>query len=117
MRQGTVHRGRAVQPSQPPPPLPDGIDCEAVVQDPTPDKLLAVLQGVWGHEGFRGLQLEAVQAVLRGESTLAIMPTGMWVLACFLEVFFVSTLVDLPLLNTYGCMSATQTMDQCRSHL
>lgn len=74
---GALHRqAPPLPPPTAPPPPPEGVDCEAAVLDPSPDKLLAVLQGVWGHGSFRGLQLEAVQSVMQGQSTLAIMPTG-----------------------------------------
>lgn len=40
------------------------------------ENLTAVLQAAFGHGGFRPLQLEALRRVLRGEGTLAILPTG-----------------------------------------
>lgn len=40
------------------------------------DKLVAALKHFFGYDGFRHFQLEVIQNVLRGEDTLAIMPTG-----------------------------------------
>lgn len=36
----------------------------------------AVLRQLWGHEGFRSGQAEAVEAVLAGRDVLAVLPTG-----------------------------------------
>jgi ATP-dependent DNA helicase RecQ len=35
-----------------------------------------VLRSVWGHADFRGLQADAISAVLSGEDVLAVLPTG-----------------------------------------
>ena len=40
------------------------------------ERAAEVLQSVFGHPSFRGLQLEVVRRVLQGTSTLAILPTG-----------------------------------------
>lgn len=40
------------------------------------ERAAEVLREVFGHQGFRGLQLEVVRRVLQGTSTLAILPTG-----------------------------------------
>lgn len=41
-----------------------------------PDPTLDVLKNVFGFSSFRGLQEEAVSAVMRGEDALVLMPTG-----------------------------------------
>ena len=38
--------------------------------------LLEILRQHWGHEGFRPLQLQALQATLQGKDSLVILPTG-----------------------------------------
>ena len=38
--------------------------------------LTEALRATFGFPGFRGLQLPVIQSVLRGHSTLAILPTG-----------------------------------------
>ena len=40
------------------------------------ERAAEVLRDVFGHQSFRGLQLEVVRRVLQGTSTLAILPTG-----------------------------------------
>ena len=45
-------------------------------QDQAPDALGALLQAVWGFTAFRGPQLEIIQRCLRGDSQLAVLPTG-----------------------------------------
>jgi len=40
------------------------------------EKLVAALKHFFGYDGFRHSQLQIIQNVLRGEDTLAIMPTG-----------------------------------------
>ncbi len=40
------------------------------------ERAAEVLREVFGHQSFRGLQLEVVRRVLQGTSTLAILPTG-----------------------------------------
>lgn len=42
----------------------------------TEGALTNTLQAVFGFEAFRGLQLPVIQSVLRGTSTLAVLPTG-----------------------------------------
>ena len=44
--------------------------------DPSEENLIDVLKRGFGHDGFRPGQLEIVQRVLRGENTLAMLPTG-----------------------------------------
>jgi ATP-dependent DNA helicase Q4 len=48
----------------------------AVAADPTPEALAGVLSERFGFSSFRGLQVDTIQRVLRGESCLSIMPTG-----------------------------------------
>lgn len=43
----------------------------------------AILRQYWGHESFRPLQLEIIQAVLQGKDTLALLPTGGGKSICF----------------------------------
>ena len=45
-------------------------------QDQVPEALGALLPAVWGFSGFRGHQLDIIQACLRGSSQLAVLPTG-----------------------------------------
>jgi len=47
-----------------------------LAENPTEEGLQEVVRNVFGFPGFRGNQAAVVQAVLRGRSTLAIMPTG-----------------------------------------
>lgn len=42
----------------------------------TEDALTETLLAVFGFDAFRGLQLPVIQSVLRGISTLAVLPTG-----------------------------------------
>lgn len=42
----------------------------------TEEALTETLQSVFGFSAFRGLQLPVIQSVLRGTSTLAVLPTG-----------------------------------------
>lgn len=42
----------------------------------TEDALTETLQGAFGFPAFRGLQLQVIQSVLAGHSTLAVLPTG-----------------------------------------
>lgn len=48
----------------------------AVAANPTTQGLEGILEEVFGFSSFRGLQLETIQRVLRGDSCLSIMPTG-----------------------------------------
>jgi len=43
---------------------------------PLQRKPLDVLREYWGYEGFRPLQAEIIEAVLKGKDTLALLPTG-----------------------------------------
>ena len=54
-----------------------------VAASPTVDSLTAVLQDVFGHTAFRGLQLETIHRVLKGESCLSIQPTGAGKSLCY----------------------------------
>ncbi|KAK3281350.1 hypothetical protein CYMTET_10857, partial [Cymbomonas tetramitiformis] len=83
---GRHHRGWGRAPAPPsapleipePPPMPAELAelCAAARAEPTREALTAVLQSVFGHDDFRPGQLETIQRVLRGESTLSILPTG-----------------------------------------
>ena len=44
--------------------------------DQLPAALSALLPALWGFSGFRGHQLSIIQASLRGDSQLAVLPTG-----------------------------------------
>jgi ATP-dependent DNA helicase RecQ len=48
--------------------------------DPRP---LEVLRRVWGYPGFRGMQGEIVDAVVRGEDAIVLMPTGAGKSLCY----------------------------------
>lgn len=62
----------AAPPPVAPVELPD-LDVEALCEA---EALEAHLQRVFGFSAFRGLQLETIRKVLRGEPCLSIMPTG-----------------------------------------
>ncbi|CAN5479817.1 DNA helicase RecQ [soil metagenome] len=47
------------------------------------DELKEILKRVWGYDGFRPLQEQAMSAVLRGEDSLVILPTGGGKSLCF----------------------------------
>ena len=53
-----------------PPMLPDSVSA------PTLADARAMLERVWGHADFRGLQSEVVAEVLAGRDVLAVLPTG-----------------------------------------
>ncbi|MEL6977227.1 MAG: DNA helicase RecQ [Pseudomonadota bacterium] len=57
-------------------PLDWGGAPEARVPSEGPESAEKVLSRIWGYPGFRPGQGEIVQAVMRGEDLLAIMPTG-----------------------------------------
>lgn len=42
----------------------------------SPDRLLAALREYWGYDAFRPLQREAMQAVLDGQDSVIVLPTG-----------------------------------------
>ena len=42
-----------------------------------------VLRNYWGFEHFRGSQLEIIESVLKGQNTLALLPTGGGKSICF----------------------------------
>eukprot|EP00873_Tetraselmis_striata_P020100 jgi/Tetstr1/440364/TSEL_028699.t1 len=83
--------GHAAGPSSAPPALhAAGTVPAASLQRPTgvagdhsEENLLAVLSAEFGHNCFRGRQLQAVQSVLRGQSALAILPTGAGKSLCY----------------------------------
>ena len=50
--------------------------CAAALRDPTEDALTDILRRAFGHESFRPGQLEVIRRVLRGGSSLALLPTG-----------------------------------------
>ena len=49
--------------------------CDSSASRSLPDTR-ALLQRIWGHDDFRGLQAPAIQAVLDGRDVLAVLPTG-----------------------------------------
>jgi superfamily II DNA helicase RecQ len=53
-----------------------GAEHELDMPIPSHDELLNTLGSVFGHSEFRAGQLEAVERVLRGRNTLAVLPTG-----------------------------------------
>jgi superfamily II DNA helicase RecQ len=42
-----------------------------------------LLQGVWGHKGFRPQQLQLIRGVLEGRSLLGVLPTGAGKSLCY----------------------------------
>lgn len=55
-------------------PAPEALPEEAISEQ----ALTAALQASFGFSSFRRLQLPVIQSILRGRTTLAIMPTGAW---------------------------------------
>lgn len=43
---------------------------------PTLDEARTLLERVWGHADFRGLQADVIQEVLAGRDVMAVLPTG-----------------------------------------
>ena len=60
------------------PPLPRAVPAPALLPEEAlmEAALTCALSANFGFPAFRGLQLRVIQAVLRGRSTLAILPTG-----------------------------------------
>lgn len=50
--------------------------CASALLDPTDEALTDILRRAFGHEAFRPGQLEVIRRVVRGGSTLALLPTG-----------------------------------------
>ena len=50
--------------------------CACALLDPTDQALTDILRRAFGHEAFRPGQLEVIRRVVRGGSTLALLPTG-----------------------------------------
>ena len=50
---------------------------------PTSEQALQVLRKIYGYDQFRGRQAEVIESLLQGNSTLAVMPTGMGKSICF----------------------------------
>ena len=50
--------------------------CASALLDPTDQALTDILRRAFGHEAFRPGQLEVIRRVVRGGSTLALLPTG-----------------------------------------
>lgn len=46
------------------------------VPQPRLEDARAMLRRVWGHADFRGLQVQVIETLLRGEDVLAVLPTG-----------------------------------------
>ena len=64
------------------------------------EQALQVLRSVYGYDCFRGRQAEVIESLLGGDSTLAVMPTGMGKSICFqipAMIFGGLTLVVSPL--------------------
>ena len=103
--------------------------CRPMPVDAThPDRALELLQTVFGYPHFRGQQADIIDAVVRGESTLALMPTGGGKSLCYQipallrdgTALVVSPLIALmrdqvDTLNQYGIragmLSASQTSE------
>ncbi len=49
--------------------------CDSSASRSPPDAR-ALLQRIWGHDDFRGLQAPVITAVLEGRDVLAVLPTG-----------------------------------------
>jgi hypothetical protein len=69
--------------SLPPPPDDPAVQYSDVLAEASEAALTGVLRSVFGHPAFRGLQLATLQRLLKGDSLLAIMPTGMGKSLCY----------------------------------
>ena len=50
-------------------------DSALILQDPL-EAARALLERVWGHRSFRGLQADVIAEMLAGRDALAVLPTG-----------------------------------------
>jgi ATP-dependent DNA helicase RecQ len=81
-----TRRTMTIRPSTVPaaPPEPEPPPLEPIIEEPeAPPELLEALRDHFGYESFRPGQVAVIQAALRGEDTLALMPTGAGKSLCY----------------------------------
>jgi hypothetical protein len=52
-------------------------DAPWVPEQLTDEQLASVMKAVWGHDAFRGQQLQLIRAALQGRNMLGVLPTGL----------------------------------------